>query len=273
VKLDRYLDRIGFVAEGSERPRPSLACLREITRAHTHTIAFENLNTLMRLPVRLDLDALEAKLVDSKRGGYCFEQNGLFALVLEEIGLSVSRLAARVVWGLDPDERWRNPRTHMVLLVDVDDGRYLCDVGFGGVTPTAPLRLDTEREQVTPHETFRLIGGTDGYMLQVSAGGQWRDVYSFDLQPQAQIDYEMANHYVATHPESRFRDTLMAARAFEGGRYMLRNDRLSTYIAGEEKQVRRLQGAAEITATLDELFGIVVGDAQAMRAAIANIRQ
>jgi N-hydroxyarylamine O-acetyltransferase len=273
LNLERYLERIEYPRQGRAVLQADLASLRELTRAHTRAIPFENLNTLMRLPVLLDIESLEAKLVESRRGGYCFEQNALFAAVLEAIGLPVTRLAARVVWRLDAAARWRNPRTHMVLLVRVADGRYLCDVGFGGVTPTAPLLLDTGDEQPTPHEPFRLIEAAGSYTLQVGLDGEWHDVYCFDLQPQVASDYAMANHYVATHPASHFRSTLIAARAFDGGRYMLRNSRLSTYVAGNEKEQRHLARADELVRTLEETFGIEVADPGALLAAFANISE
>ncbi len=271
LNRERYLDRIGYPHSRRARLQPDLECLRELTRLHTQSIPFENLDTLMREPVRLDIDSIEAKLVDARRGGYCFEQNALFAAALEDIGYAVTPLAARVVWGLDPAARRSNPRTHMVLLLALAETRYLCDVGFGGVTPTAPLVLGTAREQQTPHEPFRVVDDAGSFVLQVAIGGQWCDVYDFDLQPQAPSDYEMANHYVATHPASRFRNTLIAARAFEGGRHMLRNARLTTHVAGTEKVQRELDGPEALLRTLEVEFGIHVNDPEAVRAGLANI--
>jgi len=273
LNLERYLERIAYPRQSRATLQPDLATLRELTSAHTQAIPFENLNTLMRVAVPLDIESLEAKLVDSRRGGYCFEQNALFAAALEAIGLTVTRLAARVVWRLEAAARWRNPRTHMVLLVNVAGDRYLCDVGFGGVTPTAPLLLDTRGEQATPHERFRVADAAGSYTLQVGLDRQWHDVYCFDLQPQMSSDYAMANHYVATHPASHFRNTLIAARAFDGGRHMLRNSRLSTYVAGDEKEQRHLAHADELVRTLESVFGIEVADPEALRAAFANISE
>jgi len=236
---------------------------------HTQTIAFENLNTLMRLPVPLDLDSLESKLVHSRRGGYCFEQNGLFAAVLEHLGFAVERLAARVVWGRSDATAARNPRTHMVLLVTVDGKRYLCDVGFGGITPTAPLLLSSESEQVTPHESFRILPDTGCFLLQADVAGQWRDVYLFDLQRQEPADYEMANHYVCSHPASHFRNTLIAARAFDGGRFALRNYQLTTYWRNGDREERSLAGADELLGVLEDTFGLALPERGRLRAAIA----
>lgn len=270
VDLPAYLRRIGL--PGS-LPEPDLRSLRGLVLAHTQSIAFENLNALMRLPVRLDLESLESKLVRAARGGYCFEQNALFAAVLEQVGFSVSRLAARVVWGGSATAACQNPRTHMALLVTVDGCRYLCDVGFGGGTPTAPLKFELDTEQATPHEDYRIVERGDVFLLQMRFAGQWQDVYLFDTQVQTLVDYEMANHYVATHPASHFRFTLVAARAFEGGRYALHNRRLTTYRADAPKRERVLDGDREITAILAEVFGIEVADGDAFRAALGNIRE
>jgi N-hydroxyarylamine O-acetyltransferase len=272
IDLEAYFRRIGILANAQGNLRADLNLLQQLTLAHTQAIAFENLNALMRIPIPLDIDSLEAKLVRSARGGYCYEQNALFAAVLEQLGFAVRRLAARVVWGSGSAQPWQNPRTHMVLLVSLADQHYLCDVGFGGNTPTAPLLLEMNREQQTPHETFRIVDHENVCNVQVKIGDAWLDAYLFDLQPQTNIDYEMANFYVATHPDSHFRHTLIAARPFEGGRYALRNRVLTTYRPDGEKQTRVLHDADELTKVLSANFGIEVPDATAFRTALGNIR-
>lgn len=274
MKLDAYLERIGFQGEGTVsgealRPRPNLQTLQTLVLLHTRAIAFENLNSLLRLPVALELSALQAKLVRQRRGGYCFEQNGLFAAVLEDIGFDVRRLAARVVWGQGDVSSMRFPRTHMVLSVRAGASLYLCDVGFGGITPTAPLRLDTDAEQSTPHEPFRLLHADGLYTLQAKISGKWLDVYVFDLQLQSHVDYEMANHYVCTWPQSHFRFTLIAARATDGGRHHLRNRQLTTFAGDSEPQRRELHGTEQFVEVLDRIFGIEVPDVDAFSQALA----
>src|SRR5690606_15004552 len=115
----------------------------------------ENLDPVMDVPVRLELRNLEQKLLYEKRGGYCVEQNLLFKAMLEDLGFGVTGIGARVLWG--HPEGTERPPTHFVLLVDINGTPYLADVGFGGATPTAPLRLRADLEQATPHETFRLV--------------------------------------------------------------------------------------------------------------------
>ncbi len=272
IDLDSYLNRIGLPARVRDR-QADLSLLRDLALAHTQSIPFENLNVLMRRPVPLDIAALEAKLVHAYRGGYCFEQNAYFAAALERLGFAVQRLAARVVWGGTSAQPWRNPRTHMILLVNLAGERYLCDVGFGGNTPTAPLLFAMNVEQVTPHETFRIIEQEGICNLQIRIDSQWLDVYLFDLQPQSAIDYEMANHYVATHPASHFRHSLLAARPFEGGRYALRNRLLTTHRLDGEKEQRELPDAHALISVLQDTFGIAVPDAAEFEAALDNIRE
>jgi N-hydroxyarylamine O-acetyltransferase len=272
LDLDAYLARIGFVGT----PTPDLEFLRSVHRLHPAAIPFENLSTLLRAPVPLDLESLQRKLVDDRRGGYCFEQNRLFAAMLEQIGFEVLPLAARVIW--NQRAGMISPRTHMILLVGSGGDRQLCDVGFGGVTLTAPLEFVCDRVQSTPHEDFRLIarGGSE-YELQARLGRDesghdvWRGTYLFDLQPQTPIDYELANHYVATHPTSHFRSQLIAARPFDSGRYALANTELTVHRLGHPKDTRRLADVDEIKTALETLFGIVLPAASHLDEVLAGI--
>src|SRR5262249_30740485 len=133
LDLDAYLTRINQVGPLA----PTQQVLERLHLAHTTHIPFENLNVLLGRPIRLDLDSLQAKLVRDRRGGYCFEQNTLFASVLEQIGFRVTRLAARVRLGAHR----LLPRTHMLLRVDVDGQPWLADVGFGGAGLLQPILL------------------------------------------------------------------------------------------------------------------------------------
>ena len=266
VDLAAYFDRIGFV----DAARPDLATLTRLHYAHALTIPFENLTTLLHEPVPLDLAALEHKLVASGRGGYCFEQNSLFRAVLEAVGFDVTPLAARVVWGR-AGEGPTSPRTHMVLLVRLDDETWIADVGFGGATLTAPLRLVFGVEQSTPHESFRLLRLAGELELQIRLGDDWRPVYRFDLQPQQPIDYEVLNHYVATHPSSHFRSVLIAGRPFEDGRYALADNALATHRLGAATERRTLESARELRQALTDLFGITLPSSAALDTKLAEI--
>ena len=265
LKLDAYFQRIGF----RSKPGPDLDTLRTLHLLHPSAIPFENLSTLIGEPVRLELDALEDKLIERRRGGYCFEQNTLFQAVLESIGFEVLPLAARVVW--NQERGLVNPRTHMALLVDVDGASYLCDVGFGGATLTAPLAFEPGVVQQTPHEPFRVEQTGTGYALAVNLGSQWRTAYEFDLQPQQAIDYEAMNYFVATHPSSHFRHMLMAGRPDAEGRYALGGTVLSRYRTGKPMERQTLASADALAETLENSFGISLPPGPELRSALERI--
>jgi N-hydroxyarylamine O-acetyltransferase len=263
--LSAYFARIGY-----DGPRaPTLETLRAIQLRHAQTIPFENLNPLLGLPVKLDLDSLQQKLVRSRRGGYCFEHNTLFGEALKALGFRVTGLAGRVVWN-QPYGTTTPPRSHMVLRVELEDGPYLADVGFG-MSPTGPLRLQSDIEQRTPHEPFRLLRDGEQFTLQCKLLDKWASFYRFELHPQEPIDYEVANHYVSTWPTSHFVNSLIAARAIPEGRYGLRDNRLSIHRMGGASEQRVLASTAEVNATLRELFGIVVPDEAAFAAKLARL--
>ena len=262
--LPAYFARIGY-----DGPRtPTLETLRAIQLLHPQAIAFENLNPLLGLPVRLDIASLQQKLIRSRRGGYCFEHNGVLLQALRALGFPVRCLAARVVWNSPPDAI--QPRSHMVLQVELAEGTFLADVGFGS-SPTAPLRLVPDLEQETPHEPFRLLESGGHFTLQCQLKGEWTSFYLFDLQEQAPVDYQVANHYVSTWPTSHFVTSLIAARATADGRHGLRNNRLSMHRMDGENEQRVLTSAAEISAVLKDLFGVVVPDEPALAARLARL--
>jgi N-hydroxyarylamine O-acetyltransferase len=265
LDLARYFERIGYAGPA----RPDLETLRQLHLRHAQAIAFENLSPLMRWTVRLDLEALEAKIVRGGRGGYCFEQNMLFSHVLEAIGFPLVRLAARVVWNRPEDTV--APRSHMLLRVEVEGEPYLADVGFGGLTLTGPLRLALDIEQETPHEPFRLGRLGEDYKLQAEVGGEWRTLYRFDLQRQFQVDYEISSHYLTTHPASHFLAGLIAARPARGRRYALSDNKLAVHHLGGPTERRTLASAAELREVLTRDFLLTLPDDPELDAALERI--
>jgi N-hydroxyarylamine O-acetyltransferase len=244
----RYFQRIGYEGDGG----PSLAALKAMQARHTEAIAFENIDPLLGRPVLLDMKSLVRKLVDEGRGGYCFEHNLLFMHVLETLGYRVHGLAARVLW--NRPEGAVTPRGHMLLRVELEDEPYLVDVGFGGRTPTAPLRLAPGTEQATPHEPFRIQKAGDDFEVQWRAGDAWNGLYRFDLQRQYECDYTFPNYYLSTHPRSSFVTGLMAARPARDRRYALLNNRLTIHHLNGTDEQRALATAAEIRAALEDLL-------------------
>jgi N-hydroxyarylamine O-acetyltransferase len=263
--LDAYLQRIGYAGSRT----PTLETLRALQLRHVLTIAFENLDALARRTVRLDVASLERKLVGAARGGYCFEQNLLFTHVLRALGFPVMALAARVVW--ERPEGEVRARTHMLVLVDLPGGPYLSDVGFGGLTPTAPLRLVPGVEQTTPHETFRVVADGAELIAQARVAGQWKPLYRFDLQPQQQVDIEVLNFFVAEHADSPMRGRLVAARVAPDRRFALRDGTFTTYHVDGRREQRELGSVAELRDVLGTTFGIDVPADPAIDAALGKV--
>jgi N-hydroxyarylamine O-acetyltransferase len=269
VDLAAYFARIGYTGARV----PTLDTLRAVQLAHAQSIAFENLTPLMGQRVRLDLPSLEEKLVSGGRGGYCFEQNGLLVAALREIGFEVTGLAARVLWG-GPEDAIRM-RSHMLLKVEVGGEPYLVDVGFGGQTPTGPLRFTPDLEQATPHEPFRLVAlegaGGPQVKLQSRVGGEWKSLYRFDFQPQYPPDYEMANHFTATHPDSPFRAGLRVARPVPGGRFTLANNQLAHHRLDGSTDRRVLASVTEVRESLEATFGLTLPEASELDPVLARV--
>jgi N-hydroxyarylamine O-acetyltransferase len=265
--LQAYLERIGYAGPVI----PTLETLRTIHRLHPQAIAFENLNPLLHLPVKLDPQSLQTKLLSQRRGGYCYEQNLLLKLALECIGFRVTGLAARVLMGL-PEDAVR-PRTHMLLQIDLDDEIWIADVGFGGLTLTAPLRLVEHVSQATPHEPLRLTRLRGDYFVQAQVCDEWRTLYRFDLQEQFLADYELTSWYLSNHPESHFVTKLIAARTHPQRRYALRNNELAIHELNGETVRRKLTSAAELREVLKETFGIELPESAALQATLAQIAQ
>jgi N-hydroxyarylamine O-acetyltransferase len=256
LDLDAYFARIGY-----DGPRsPSLAVLRTLHRLHPAAIPFENLTPLMGDPVPLELRALQAKLVGGGRGGYCYEHNGLFRAVLETLGFAVTPLAARVLWGQPADAPTR-PLSHMLLRVDMADGPWIVDVGFGGAVMTAPLRLDPDADPAGAPEAYRLLAGEEGECeLQMEAGGDWRALYRFDLTPRTAADYATMNAFSATDPSSLFVSGLLAARTLPQGRLALSNTRFTVRQVGKAPVERTLASIQDLKAVLAEDFGLTLPD-------------
>jgi N-hydroxyarylamine O-acetyltransferase len=270
IDLTAYFARIGF--GGPARPEPTLDTLRALHLLHPQAIAFENLDVLLGRPIRLDLESIQHKLVTSGRGGYCYEHNVLFRSVLQTLGFRVRSFSARVLWGRDASEM--PGRTHMLLLVDVDEGTFIADVGFGGMTLSAPLALQSGLEQITPHGAFRLDdahGEPPAYVLKALVNGAWTSVYRFDLDPQYDADYEIASHFVSTYPQSIFVHNLLAARLAPGKRYGLFNRRFSAHDEHEGTAHRELAATADLRRTLEHELGIRLPDGDALDAALARL--
>ncbi len=201
-------------------------------------------------------DALTDKLVTRRRGGYCFEHNTLLMRALAALGFAVEGLGARVLWGrADPSP---GPRTHMLLRVTLPEGVYLADVGFGGVTLTAPIRFVAGIEQETPHEPHRLVHRGDEIELQARLDGDWVPLYRASPVAQAPIDFEVGNWFTSTHPQGLFTNNLMCARPDPDCRYALLNDRFTIRRRGAMPERRVLESADALGEVLARDFHLPV---------------
>lgn len=257
IDLDAYFGRIGYGGP----VRPMLDVLRALHLLHPQAIAFESLDPYLGRPVSLDVAALQCKLIAGRRGGYCFEHNLIFWEVLRTIGFSATGLAARVLWNQPPDAM--TARGHMLLRVEVDGETWVADVGFGGVTMTAPILLQPGVEQATPHEQFRLMEIGGYFHMEVDIDDAWRTLYRFDLQEHFPIDYAVTSYYLSTNPASHFTSNVIAARALPHGRLALFGNRLTR--RGNDGTSERIEIADEnqLAATLQSDFGIIPPDLDA----------
>jgi N-hydroxyarylamine O-acetyltransferase len=248
VDLGAYFDRIGY----SGPAVPTLAILRALQELHPAAIPFEAIDVLLDRGIDISPVAVDAKLIDRRRGGYCYEQNGLFARVLKAIGFDVESLASHVRWMSTPGTALP-PLTHRVLRVTIDGVSWLADVGFGSCVPTAPLRLDVGDPQTTRHETFRIVPMGPQRLLQALVEGEWKPVYSIAAEPWLESQYEMANWYTSTHPASHFRHRLIVTRTTPEARHVLADGRLTIRHPDGTAEKRYLD-ADEIMAALAEVF-------------------
>jgi N-hydroxyarylamine O-acetyltransferase len=249
IDVDAYLRRTGA------RPplTPSRDDLARLQQAHLAAIPFENLDLLLGRDIRLDLESLQAKLVEGRRGGYCFEQNTLFQAVLRRIGFSVTPLAARVRVGATAVR----PRTHMLLRVDLPEGSFAADVGFGGDGPLHPLPLEAGREVWVGATGHRFRREDSQWVLEGHTGDGWNDLYAFTLEAQHPVDFEMANHFTSTHPRSPFLNTLTAQRSFPERRVILRNRELQVR-EGRVTEAATIRDPDHLLEVLEEHFGLVL---------------
>ncbi len=251
IDLAAYFERISY--DGTIAPTADT--LAAIMDAHVRAVPFENLDVLLGRRIDLSASALQDKLVTARRGGYCFEQNGLLLLVLQQLGFAVTPLSARVRYQRPRD--YVPARTHLFLRVTIDGAPWVADVGVGSMSLTSPIRFDAEGEQATRHEPRRIIWEDGRFFHQVRLGDVWHDVLEFTGEAMPPIDRELANWYTSAHPQSHFRSRLTAARALpDGGRLTLLNRELTRRRRDGTADVRLVQTPAELLDVLATDFGL-----------------
>lgn len=249
----QYLERLKFTGPVLQ----DIETLRGLQRAHMQSVPFENLDIRLKRPIRIDEESIWEKLIVHKRGGFCYELNGLFAWLLKQIGFDVTYLNARVFardgkLGIDFD--------HLALLVRIPGqaGRWLADVGFGD-SFLEPLDLDERGEQAQELRAYRLEQTPVGYIVwQKNYDGSWERHYFFDLQPHKfPEEYESACLYHQTSPESSFTRGSIISRATPNGRVSLEDGRLILTVNGQRTE-RLLASTEEYSVLLKEHFGVIL---------------
>jgi N-hydroxyarylamine O-acetyltransferase len=265
--LAAWLERIGHDGPLA----PTLPVLTALVAAQSATIPFENVDVLLGRTPKLDQASLTDKIVRSGRGGYCFELNAVLRAGLRAIGFEVTSLIGRVIVGLPEDSH--RPASHMTLRVDLPEGPFLVDCGFGNMTPTAPLPLRPEEPSETPHETMRLMPLDDELVLQARVGEEWRNIYRVSPRPVLDVDYEVANWFTATHPGSPFVSNLVLSRPLsDGRRATFFNGRLTIRQADGQVERQMLETEEAIAAAMTDTFALTLSPAD-VAAAIDALRR
>lgn len=251
MNIDAYLKRINYTGPLD----PTAETLSALQVAHLLSVPFENLSIHAGEPIVLEENALFSKIVERRRGGFCYEANGLFAVLLRALGFKVAMLAA----GVAKKEGGFGPIfDHMTLMVTLDE-RWLVDVGFGD-SFLEPLLLDARGEQVQGTRAFRIVDDNDHLILMLrNEGGDWEPQYRFTLQPYTFRDYEEMCRFHQTSPDSHFTKGRICSMATENGRLSLSEMRLITTTGPQRlREERTLNDAEEYDRILREQFGIVM---------------
>ena len=244
--IDSYFERIDY----NGRTDVSEETLYELHISHTLNVPFENLDVYYKKPVLLDEASLYNKIVKNRRGGYCFEMNGLFSFVLKRIGFRVTDLLARgTLDGID-----YTAKTHQVLLVEINDKKWLADVGFGNDGIMAPLHLKEDQDQKQFAHTYHLLKDpTYGYVLQKKTEDKYVCLYAFTMNECYPIDFIMSNHFTATFPESFFKKMRMCTMPTREGRITL-TDTQFKIVKNGSISVTAIENDDRFNAILKEYF-------------------
>lgn len=242
-----YLRRIKYDGE----TEPTVDTLKALHHAQLYTIPFENFDIQLGRDINLNTETIFEKLVHKRRGGYCFELNGIFLMALKSMRFDVRALLGRVhITGMPTG------RGHQIELITIKGRQWIADVGFGADTPRTPIPL--KLIQPTTHDglTVRLVSDDHfGIMLQSLKNDQWINLYSFDLGHVCPADIDYGNHFNSTHPSSLFVSARVAALPVDKGVITLLNNTLKKQAAGKEQVQELSEGQAYLDA-LKNHFGI-----------------
>ena len=246
INVKAYLKRINY--DGSFDV--SAETLRRLQLAHLRAVPFENLSIHAHEPIVLEDEALFTKIVERRRGGFCYEANGLFAALLRALGFDVEMLSAEVA---NANGEFSRPFDHMALMARLDQ-RWLADVGFGD-SFVEPLRIDTTSEQVQGEQAFRIVADGLYRVLLRRHEDEWMPQYRFTLRAYQYSDYEEMCLYHQTSPQSHFTQNRICSRATPEGRITLSGMRLIV-TSKDGREERMLASQEEYEQILREQFGI-----------------
>jgi N-hydroxyarylamine O-acetyltransferase len=235
--LQAYLSRVGLESP----PSVDTAGLRTLMRAQLFTVPFENTYVQAGLDVSLEPSDIIEKIIYQRRGGYCYEVNGLFAWAAAALGFSVRLIGARPMFY---PKRWA--KTHMVVLVDLPEGRYVCDTGFGRFGLRAPIRLDASQIPVQQDwDQFRLVKDSYEWIVQAFNNGEWESQFSFDEYPAEWADFMPANYFNSHSPDTIFVQKLLVIQHEPQARVILLDDNLKIIRAEEIEEYTLSESLAE----------------------------
>lgn len=251
-QIDAYLKRIGYTGSLTV----SIETLRGLHSAHVFHIPFENLDIHLGKPISLEPDAIFEKLVYNRRGGYCYEMNGLFSAVLLALGFDLTRLQGRIMFGSNEVR----PRSHQISLIRLDGQQWIADVGYGGRGLLAPILLTPNVAVQQYTETFRLTEDPFyGYVLQSLIEGAWQNLVGFNLEPQHPVDYRFPNYWNSTSPDSKFVQHRTVAMPTPEGRKILSDMELKIRHY-DQVMTRQLTDMDEYRQALADPFGLTIED-------------
>ena len=252
-QISAYFSLLGMNPD--TKPDYTYEFLCRIQYRHVTSIPYENLDIIQGKPLCYTTDALYNKIVRERRGGYCFELGGLLSRFLKDLGFEVTNYLGRFL----RDVEGTPVRHHRVMKVMTQDGPYIVDVGVGSAAPRYPVKLEEGLIQEQFGETYRFEKTPDlGWVLYELHHDDWRPFYSFTEDPQLEIDYLLPSFYCEQHPDSKFNKGIMVAIKTADGRKTLNGREYKVFRGEKVVQVKENLTDDEITACLEQEFGIAI---------------
>lgn len=240
-----------------ERRQPDLGFLSDITLRHVAQFAFSSVGPLLGDDLPLDIESLYQRIVVKRRGGYCFEQNGLLQAMFEELGFSVNLYLGRVIYNQDIHPGL----THRITLVEIDGNRYIADVGFGPLGPQLPVSLSGEES----HENFRVFRIEERhpgeFHMQTLKDGGFYSLYKFELSRYGQADCEVGHFYSHKHPKATFVNHLVVSKIMDHEVRSLRNHEFWVITESGEQRIT-IDDGSQLQMILNTQFGVKVSSTE-----------